>query len=96
MQPKEPQSCNLHPCEWPSSPWERVYVDFAGPFLNKMFLVVVDAHSKWPDIVTMTSNTAERTFEELRTIFARNGLPQQLVSDNRVQFTSEILKKKKI
>ena len=93
MQQKEPQSCNLHPWEWPSSPWERFHVDFAGPFLNKMFFVVVDAHSKWPEIVTMNSTTAERTIEELRTIFARNGLPKQLVSDNGVQFTSEIFKK---
>ena len=93
MQQKEPQSCNLHPWEWPSSPWERVHVDLTGRFLNNMFFVVVDAHSKWPEIVTMNSTTAERTVEELRTTFARNGLPKQLVSDNGVQFTSEIFQK---
>ena len=61
MQQKETQSCNLHPWEWPSPPWERVHVDFAGPFLNKMFFDVVDAHSKWPEIVAMNSTTAEKT-----------------------------------
>ena len=36
----------LHPWEWPAHPWQRIHVDFAGPFLGTMFLVVVDSHSK--------------------------------------------------
>jgi hypothetical protein len=27
---------HLHPWAWPSSPWDRIHIDFAGPFLNKM------------------------------------------------------------
>ena len=40
-----PESAPLHPWEWPQKPWSRVHADFAGPFLGKMFLVLVDAHS---------------------------------------------------
>jgi hypothetical protein len=29
----------LHPWEWPSSPWQRVHIDLAGPFLDRMFFV---------------------------------------------------------
>jgi hypothetical protein len=29
-----PAIAPLHPWEWPSSPWERVHIDFAGPFLD--------------------------------------------------------------
>ena len=36
----------LHPWAWPTAPRERIYVDFFGPFLGKMFIVVTDAHSK--------------------------------------------------
>ena len=53
-----------------------------------MFLVVVDAHSKWPEVAVMKSTSSERTIEELRSIFSRNGLPQQLVSDNGPQLVS--------
>ena len=31
----------LHPWE---CPWARVYIDYAGPFMGKMFLVLVDTH----------------------------------------------------
>uniref|UniRef100_A0A3B3C7M6 Gypsy retrotransposon integrase-like protein 1 n=1 Tax=Oryzias melastigma TaxID=30732 RepID=A0A3B3C7M6_ORYME len=84
------QLAPLHPWDWPEEPWQRIHVDFAGPFENQMFLVVVDAHSKWPEVVVMKNTSAERTVEELRTIFSRFGLPQQLVSDNGPQFVSEV------
>ena len=45
-----PPSAPLHPWEWPKKPWSRVHVDYAGPFLGSMFLVLVDAHSKWMDV----------------------------------------------
>lgn len=37
----------LHSWPWPTEPsWERIHIDYAGPFMDTMFLVVVDAHSK--------------------------------------------------
>lgn len=43
---KEPGLAPLHPWMWPSSPWEKIHVDFAGPFEGHMYLVDVDTHSK--------------------------------------------------
>lgn len=43
---KAPLSAPLHPWVWPTKPWERIHLDFAGPFQNVTFLVAVDAHSK--------------------------------------------------
>ena len=57
-----------------------------------MFLIVVDAHSKWPEVLVMNSTTAEKTVSELRTVFARWGLPEVLVSDNGPQFTSSVFR----
>ena len=53
-----------------------------------MFLVAVDAFSKWPKIVEMASTTAAQTVKVLRDIFIRHGLPEQLVSNNGPQFVS--------
>lgn len=32
-----PAAAPLHPWLWPSKPWERLHIDFAGPFMGKMF-----------------------------------------------------------
>ena len=75
----------LHPWAWPDSPWKRIYGDFAGPFMGLMFMVVVDAHSKWLEVIPMSTTTTEKTLDALRNLFAAYGIPQQLVSDNAPQ-----------
>ena len=55
-----------------------------------MFLVVVGAYSKWPEVTIMhLKTTTSKTVEALRTVFARNGLQEQLVNDNVPQFTAK-------
>ena len=78
------------PSPWPTPncAWERIHVDFAGPLEGLMFLIVVDAFSKWPEVVHMSSTTATGTIKELTRIFAQQGFPKVLVSDNGTQFTS--------
>ena len=84
-----PPSAPVHPWSWPSGPWQRVHVDFAGPFQDHMFLLAIDAHSTYPEIVIMRKTTASETVSVLRTVFARHGLPLKNVSDNGPQFMSE-------
>ena len=84
-----PTKAPLHPWEWTTAPWQRLHNDYAGPFQNSMFLVVVDAHSKWPEVIPMSSITTSKTIEVLRDLFARFGIPEQIVSDTGHQFASE-------
>ena len=56
--------------------------------MGKMFLVIVDAYSMWPEVLIMNSTTSQKTIEALRNMFSRYGLPEQLVSDNGPQFAS--------
>ncbi len=85
---KTPPRYPIHPWKWPDRPWERIHIDFAGPFLNKMFLIVVDARSKWLEVFPMNTATSHQTIQSLRHLFTSYGLPNQLVSDNGSQFTS--------
>ena len=39
-----PPKAPLNLWVWPMHPWERIHVNFAGLFLNRMFMIVVDAH----------------------------------------------------
>ena len=38
--------------------------------MGKTYLLVVDAHSKWPEIIEMSSTTTYKTIAELRKMFA--------------------------
>ena len=50
---------------------------------------MVDAHSKWPEVIgPMKTTTADSTINAMRNIFARYGLPTQVVSDNGPPFQS--------
>ena len=55
-----------------------------------MFLILVDAHSKWMEV--KPTNAATSTISHLRSIFATHGLPEMLVTDNASIFTSEEFK----
>ena len=83
-----PVKAPLHPWTWPSRPWQRLHIDFAGPFLNKNFLIAVDVHSKWAEVVEMQQATTTKTITALCYMFAMHGIPEQLVSDNGPQFIS--------
>ena len=83
-----PPAAPLHPWEWPAELWSRLHLDFAGPFLKGMFLVLVDAHSKWLEVRPMSSITSSQTIEQLRSIFSVHGLPKKIVTDNGPSFTS--------
>nr|XP_050024602.1 uncharacterized protein K02A2.6-like [Dermacentor andersoni] len=55
-----------------------------------MFLAVVDAHSKWPEVCQMRDTSAENTVNRLHEIFSRFGYPEVVVSDNGPQFISAV------
>ena len=84
-----PPVAPLHPWKWPTRPWARLHLDYAGPFLGKMFLVLIDAHSKWIEAICTPSATSDVVIQGLRTLFAQFGLPETIVTDNGSCFVSE-------
>ena len=53
-----------------------------------MFLLLVDANTKWINIHVVNSSSSQITIKKVRATFATLGLPQILVTDNGPQFTS--------
>ena len=56
-------------------PWSRVHVDYAEPFIGKMFLLIIDAHSKLMGIHRVSSATSSVTIDRMRSTFPSHGLP---------------------
>jgi transposase InsO family protein len=85
----EPKAAQVHPWTFPSKPWSRIHIDFAGPVAGRTYLVVVDAYSKFPEVLKMTTTTSASTINALSELYGRYGLPEILVSDNAAQFMSQ-------
>ena len=62
---KEPPKAQIHPWSYPTKAWSRVHIDYAGPVNNAMYLVIVDAYSKFPEVVKMSSTTSIATIRVL-------------------------------
>src|SRR5277367_2175806 len=63
------------------------HMDLAGPFKGKMFLIIIDAYSKWLDVIPVKKTTSTVMIKHLRRTIAQHGLPTYLVTDNGPQFT---------
>ena len=57
--------------------------------MGKMFLLLIDAHTKWLEVHMTNLSTSETSINALRKSFAMLGLPDVIVSDNATTFTSE-------
>nr|XP_022914005.1 uncharacterized protein K02A2.6-like [Onthophagus taurus] len=68
--------------------WSRIHLDFVGPFEGKMWMIIVDAYSKWIEFEEMNNITTASTIKVMKTVFARFGWPKTLVTDNGPQLVS--------
>ena len=89
MHQNNPDQAGTHPWETPNKPWERLHIDYAGPYLGKMFLIVTDVYSKWLEVYVVPSANSLSTIEKLRVAFSAHGIPEVIVSDNGSPFTSQ-------
>nr|XP_046491124.1 uncharacterized protein K02A2.6-like [Neodiprion pinetum] len=69
-------------------PWNRIHLDFAGPFEGQLFLVMVDVYTKWVEVRRVPSRHSRLVIKELGQVFATFGVPDTIVSDNDTAFSS--------
>ena len=81
--PNQPENLSAWPV--PDVPWQRIHIDFAGPFLDDMWLVVMDAYSMFWN----KNSKSETTTSALDDLFAIWGRPETIVSENGPQFASK-------
>lgn len=72
-------------------------MDLVGPFAKSTagfcyILVVMDYATHFPEAIPLRNATAQTTTAKLLKIFAREGLPQDILSDQGTNFTSCLLR----
>ncbi|XP_061723333.1 uncharacterized protein K02A2.6-like [Cydia pomonella] len=78
------------PAPWPRPPsaWYRVHIDYMS-IHQKVYLIVIDAYSKWLECLLMDKGTTTRALIcKLKEIFSRFGVPNVIVSDNDIKINS--------
>ncbi|XP_064469786.1 uncharacterized protein K02A2.6-like [Ornithodoros turicata] len=72
----------------PEGPWQNLALDFAGPFPDGQYLLVlVDEYSRFPVIRTLKSLDTDRVTKALRDIFTLFGMPVKVKIDNGPPFS---------
>ena len=79
-----------------SVPFQRIAVDIVGPLLrssheNQCVLVVCDYATRYPEAMAMWSVKADKVPEELVILFARIGIPKEILTNQGINFTSMLL-----
>ncbi|XP_077551761.1 uncharacterized protein LOC144165881 [Haemaphysalis longicornis] len=80
------------------TPFERVAVDVVGPFSpksqkgNRYVLTLIDFATRYPDAVALPAIDSAHVAEALIEMFSRIGIPKEIVTDQGVSFTSELMR----
>ena len=78
----------LCPTPFTDYPWQKVATDLFE-WRKNTYLLVVDYYSRYTKIQKLTTTTSADVIRQLKSIFARHGIPEELVSDNGPQYTAE-------
>ena len=77
----------LMPSPLPTRPWQKVGTDLFE-WKKTDYVLVVDYYSRYIEIAKLTSSTAAGVIVHLKSIFARHGIPETVVSDNGPQYSA--------
>ena len=55
---------------------------------NKNYLIIADYYSLYPEVYLLDHPNSEQVIEVTKDVFARHGVPQEVISDNGTQYSS--------
>lgn len=75
------------PHEIPGYPWQKVAADIMF-FGNARYLITVDYFSKFIEVNRLPDGKAATIINILKKHFARQGIPEEFISDNGPKFAN--------
>ena len=78
-------------------PFQRIAIDLIGPFSppseegHKYVLTIIDYATRYPEAIPLKNIDTISVAEALISVFARVGIPKEILSDRGRQFTSDLM-----
>jgi hypothetical protein len=69
----------------PTQPWQKVGSDLFQ-YNNKHYLIIADYYSLFPEVYLLTSTKAKDIVNITKDVFARHGIPEEIITDNGPQY----------
>ena len=88
---QDKQSEPLRPSMFPDRPWQRIASDLFH-WQNKEYILVIDYYSRYIELMKLDQTDSEAVINALKSIFARHGIPESVMSDNGPQYASQQFK----
>ncbi|XP_069045871.1 uncharacterized protein [Lepisosteus oculatus] len=79
------------------TPFERIGMDLVGPLIrttkgHQYILVIVDYATRYPEAIPLRAATAKNIARELVQLFARVGIPKEILTDQGTPFMSKVMR----
>ena len=78
----------LLPTVFPDYPLQKVGADLFT-FKGSNYLLLIDYYSHYVEMCKLHSTTSTATIQHMKSIFARHGIPETLISNNGPQFSAD-------
>ena len=68
--------------------WQKLGTDLFG-WDKSTYLLIVDCYSRYIKLVKLHNTSADEVILHMKSITTGHGIPEQVISNNRPQYTSE-------
>ena len=82
----------LMPSNFPTLPWQKVGIDLFY-WKNACYLLIIDYYFRYIETEKLTNESSIEVIYHTKSIFARHGIPQKVISDNGPKYSSIQYKK---
>ena len=95
-QPRRPAKAKMTPMPLIPKPFQRIAIDIVGPLPwtqrgNRFILAICDYAIRYPEAIALSSTEAPRIAKELVGVFARMGIPEEILTNQGTNFMSALM-----
>ena len=77
---------------FPELPWQKIGMDLFE-WKKVTYLIIIDCYSQFIEVAKLNRMTAKEAIRHCKNVFARHGIPEEVITNNGPQFDSRAFHK---